>query len=121
MKKQLARLIQLSKEDGEINDAELELIFDVADKNGIDRNELATLSTEEITNDEENHVKLFYQLLILASADGELSEIEEAHLLSMGDKFGLPSDKVAEALNHIKENGGTDLSDDQMIDVFSTN
>ncbi|MCB0760894.1 MAG: hypothetical protein KDC12_05175 [Flavobacteriales bacterium] len=117
-KTQIAHLIQLAKADGELDHKEVLLIYGIAHKNGISKFEMDEIVSQSehsyqytIPDSEEDKIKYFYQLLIMATVDFEVNLDEVILLKNIGDRFGLDSEKVQRAIDYIIDNHKTDIDD----------
>lgn len=125
VKTQIANLIQLAKADGVLSPEEIMLVFGIAQKHGVTKYDLDHIienasdwSTAPPTA-KNDRVVYFYQLLIMATVDGEVSDVEAAMLRKVGGELGLNSQNINQAIAHIEENTETDLSEVEMRAILS--
>lgn len=124
-KSQMAQLIHLAKVDGELDSKEVMMIYGLAHKHGLTKfemDEIIELKDDEmlsIPTEQGERIRFFYQLLILATVDFEVSDDEVAFLTRIGAKFELNSSKVTKAIAHIVANRETDLDHDSVQLIFS--
>jgi uncharacterized tellurite resistance protein B-like protein len=114
---QLSWLVQLVKIDGVIDDAEEIIIRRIARNAGIDLGQLAEPGGFDDLDDS-NKVRLFYQCMLLAAVDGELSASEIDFLKGLGKSLGINADNQEKALEML-ENGQVDLSPEQIFDLLN--
>ncbi|MFT4678547.1 MAG: hypothetical protein ACI9RU_001251 [Litorivivens sp.] len=124
-KSQIAQLIRLAKVDGELDSKEVMLIYGLANKHGFTKfemDEIIELKDDELLSvpaTKDDRIRFFYQLLILATVDFEVSDDEVAFLTRIGGKFQLDPSKVTKAIAHIIANRETDLDHDSIQLIFS--
>ncbi|MDG1260221.1 MAG: hypothetical protein P8H59_08675 [Flavobacteriales bacterium] len=115
-------LIQLVKADGLLAQEEQELLLTIASKAGISEEELTTISAQKPGKKRKfspsDKIKLFYQSLLLANADGEISDEETMMLHDLGTSLGLDMFKVQILIQNVKEEGKTALSEDDLENVL---
>lgn len=114
---QLSWLVQLVKIDGVIDDAEEIIINRIARNAGIDVSEIGEPGSLHNLADSEK-VRLFYQCMLLAAVDGELSLSEIDFLKGLGKKLGINADNQEKAIEML-ENGQIDLSAEQISDLLN--
>ena len=124
-KSQIAQLIHLAKIDGELDSKEVMLIYGLAHKHGLtnnDMDEIIELNDDQVLSiptKKDDRIRFFYQLLILATADSEVSDEEAVFLTRIGKEFQLDASKVTKAIAHILANGKTDIDSDSVQLIFS--
>lgn len=115
-------LIQLVKADGLLAHEEHQLLLTIAGKSGISQDELTEISNlksaKKLKLSPSDKIKLFYQALLLANADGEISDEETMMLHDLGTSLGLDMFKVQILIQNVKEEGKTELSDDDLENVL---
>lgn len=117
VKTQLANLIQLAKADGKLTPEEIMLVYGIAQRNNVSKYDLdhiienAGQWATTPPSDKNERIVYFYQLLILATVDKEVSDDETAMLKRMGRELQLNPENVDEAIAHIVRNTETDLSE----------
>lgn len=115
-------LIQLVKADGLLAQEKQELLLTIASKAGISEEELTTISAQKPGKKRKfspsDKIKLFYQSLLLANADGEISDEETMMLHDLGTSLGLDMFKVQILIQNVKEEGKTALSEDDLENVL---
>jgi uncharacterized tellurite resistance protein B-like protein len=114
---QLSWLVQLVKIDGVIDDAEEIIINRIARNAGIDLSDIGELGSLDNLADTEK-VRLFYQCMLLAAVDGELSVAEIDFLKSLGKSLGINADNQEKALEML-EKGHVDLTVEQVSDLLN--
>lgn len=114
---QLSWLVQLVKIDGVIDDAEEIIISRIARNAGIDVSEIGERGSLDNLADTEK-VRLFYQCMLLAAVDGELSISEIEFLKGLGKSLGINADNQEKALEML-EKGQIDLTSEQVSDLLN--
>ncbi len=105
----IARIIVMAKLDEEIQDSELNFIYGLAEKCGLNNSDLQDIieNAESIAENQElntsNKVEYFYQVLIFALADGNLAKTERDYLLELGQRMGFEEDKLEIVLDRAQE------------------
>lgn len=124
-KTQIANLIKLAHADGKLDPHEQKLIFGIVANSNLSHYEFEDIiahASEWSTvppEDENGRIVYFYQLLILATVDREVSDVESKFLQHIGTQLGLRADNVAEAIRHIEQNTETDLSELEIRSILS--
>lgn len=114
---QLSWLIQLVKIDGVIDESEALIINRIASNAGLLLNEINEPgSLQGLANEEK--VRLYYQSMLLAAVDGELSASEVDFLRSLGDKLGIHADNQEKAILMLLD-GQIDLTKEQISDLLN--
>ena len=121
---QIANLIKLAKADGELDHREVMLIYGIAHKNGVSKFDMdeiiqrADSIETSVPADDSEKIRYFYQLLILATVDSEVTEDEVALLTKVGGELELDASKVDKAIQYVLNNETTDLTDGTLAEII---
>lgn len=122
VREKMRLLIQLVKADGLLAKEEHQLLLTIAGKSGMSEDELTEISNlnsgKKLKLSPSDKIKLFYQALLLANADGEIADEETMMLHDLGTSLGLDMFKVQILIQNVKEEGKTELSDDDLENVL---
>ncbi len=116
----IANLIRVAKADGELDEQEVLLIYNLAHKKGLSKDDLEQLivnleqHSANTPEGEAEKIKFFYHLLNMSVVDLDVKEVELELLKSIGEQMGLDADKVSKAIGFVQENLETDLSPEQL-------
>ncbi len=115
----MKNLIEMALIDGSYDEAEKELINELAKKHGVSLKSLSSISEEadaielEVPEDEEEKFHQLYDLAQMMSIDDDIHRDEEKLCRVMAYKFGYPKEKIDELIASIVSNikQGNDYKD----------
>lgn len=108
-KSQIARLVVLAKEDGNIDLEEVKWIYGMAAQWGLSSQEMNDIISDpdtlsyDLPENQDEKMAAFYQMMTLAMADGDMDPDEEKLLLKTGKDMGFESYKLIKVLDQARE------------------
>lgn len=118
----ICELISLSKADGRVDEIELGFIKAVANRMGINDNELAELINNPVPFDpptkDGDRILQFHRLVLLMNVDRQITDPEMEHLRIAGIKLGLNPLSTDEVLRRMFEYPNNVIPPEELIKIF---
>lgn len=118
----LNTLIKIAGADGEHRDEEYDLIHRVTEQLQVEPLEMEKLFVHEletsIPKSESQRITSFFYMLLMISADGEISQDELVLTRDLAFKLGLPDQAVNSALKKLEIYPSGNIPAKEIIDIF---
>lgn len=118
----LTALIQMVKSDGLLAQSEVDMLMNIAQRSGFSEEQLTEAATQKPKGLNKlqlsDKIRLFYQALLIANADGEISDEETIVLHDLGLALRLDAFKVQILIQNVKEIGSTELSEEDLDNLL---
>ncbi len=118
----LSTLIQIVKSDGLLAEKETEMLLKIAERSGFSKEQLSEAANQTPKGlkklKSSDKIRLFYQAILLAKLDGEISDEETMALHDLGLALKLDAFKVQILIQNVKEVGATELSEQDLDNLL---
>ncbi|MEO7992672.1 MAG: TerB family tellurite resistance protein [Chryseolinea sp.] len=118
----LKALFHLATADGELSKSELVYIMNVAERLGINREEILNFDGSEpalvLPDLQHTHYAIFHRLAIVIMIDNVASESEKRYCFNLGVKMGLHPNAVGEIIEHVVTEGPMKANPTAILAIF---
>jgi hypothetical protein len=118
----LKALYHLALADNTVTQAEAAYIRIVAERLGIDANELSKFDGSEpeleLPSNEMNLYSIFHRLALIIMIDGNAHDREKEYCMNLGIKMGLHPNAVSEIIEHVSKHGSMRTLPQDVMAIF---